>query len=246
MVPKTPKGSRNSSHPRHRPGVVVLIEKDNDNMSSNWTDRLTVRKTTRGYFSVSGDKFVESNNPPYRHKWENWDNVLNIKSPQALINEVKGVAEMLGVEVEWVDAIEEIAKLDWLTARVIAGIQDIPLVGVPPLEELQSQRPLSRIGNVSITVEWGYELHTLKVPFERWIGILHGEPFHDTQPYTYEAKRYCSEWTFDTNAENQLYVGYDDCGVGWIGNLEDIQSIEGPVIDGVHLGRAALESAKDL
>ena len=56
--------------------------------------------------------------------------------------------------------------------------------------------------------------------------------------YRYEGQRFTGTWSFD--GDGRLVVSYDDGGVGWEGNLDGVNVIDGPKLDNIDLARLAL------
>ena len=165
-----------------------------------------------------------------------------LKSPMAIYKAIEDEAEYLSVQVEWVDAIPLIASIDWLTAAVIASKVGFEIPALPDVEILLTQRSLRSLGRVTIGAEWGYDMHELSLPYERWVRVLKGETLSIEQPYWYEGQRFTGEWSFD--GIGGLVVGYDDGGVGWDGKLGGLDVIEGPKLDEVDLARLALSAVE--
>ena len=200
---------------------VILLNKDRFTMSDSWTDRIDLKRSAGCKFEVTGSKDLgaptlnQPGNLPITR-------VEGITSPRALYRALNETAMMLDVELEWVDAIPLIARLDWITAAVIANDTGHDVPGLPSFEVLASQRSFTsirRMGKVTIGAEWGYDMHELVMPFEQWLRILGGEDDLIEKPYLYEGKRFMGAWSFDGNG--RLEVGYDDGGQGWEGRLQD-------------------------
>jgi len=138
--------------------------------------------------------------------------------------------------------LPKVAQLDWATAAVIASQQGFNLSPLPPIETLRQQRSLK--GDVCIAVEWGYEFHELTLSLDQWVRILLGEQYEEEDPYTYEGEDFTALWSFAADRQDQLSVTYDDGGEGWSGFFSEIESIEGPKVEGVDLGRLALEASR--
>jgi hypothetical protein len=120
--------------------------------------------------------------------------------------------------------------------------EDQPVPGLPPIATVLAQRSLRSLKKVSIGVEWGYDMHEVELPFDRWLRILGGEQDSISTGYYYEGEPFTADWCFDINNADQLVVGYDDGGTGWIGNLGGVDVLEGPVIEGVDIAQVALQA----
>ncbi|MFN5495574.1 MAG: hypothetical protein ACK5C3_03220 [bacterium] len=228
--------SRNSA-------TVILLERDRFTMSDSWTDRIELTRSAGCKFEITGSKDLgaptleQPGNLPITH-------VDGITSPRALYRALNDAALMLDVELEWVDAIPLIAKLDWITAAVIAKDAGHEVPELPSFETLVSQRSLMslrRMGKVTIGAEWGNEMHELMMSFEQWLRILGGEDDLVERPYRYEGKRFMGVWSFDGNG--RLEVGYDDGGQGWEGLLQDLELIDGPKLEDADLAKLAVHAS---
>jgi hypothetical protein len=223
--------------------TVILLERDRFTMSDSWTDRIELTRSAGCKFEITGSKDLgaptleQPGNLPIT-------NVDGITSSRALYRALNEAALMLDVELEWVDAIPLIAKLDWITAAVIANDvgQDVP--ELPSFESLVSQRSLTsirRMGKVTIGAEWGYEMHELTMSFEQWLRILGGERHRVEKPYLYEGKTYLGVWMFD--GKGGLVVGIDYEGEGWGGHLVDLELIDGPKLEDADLAKLAVHAS---
>ncbi len=229
---KSPKVNRFASK-------VVLVHRDAFSMVDNWIDHIELRRSSNATFAVWGNKY--GGNPINgRRQWGEWDKVKGLKSPMAIYKAIEYEAEFLNVQVEWVDAIPLIASIDWLTAAVVANRIGYEIPTLLEFDKLLSQRPLRTLGRVRIGAKWGYDMHELDVPFERWIRILLGEPTSIEKTYWYEGKRFMGSWSFD--GRGALSVGYDGGGGGWEGNLASLDIIAGPILDNVDLAKLALSA----
>lgn len=223
---------------------LVLLEKDRFTMSDSWTDRIELKRSAGCKFEVTGSKDLGAptlelpGNLPITQ-------VDGITSPRALYLALNDAAMMLDVELEWVDAIPMIAKLDWITAAVIAKDAGHDVPQLPSFETLVSQRSLTsirRMGKVTIGAEWGYDMHELTMSFEQWLRILGGERHRVEKPYRYEGKTYLGVWMFD--GKGRLVVGIDYEGEGWGGHLVGLELIDGPKLDDVDLAKLAACAAQ--
>jgi len=97
---------------------------------------------------------------------------------------------------------------------------------------------------VKVTVEWGYESHTLEVPIARWRKIKKlNEDTIRGKGYRYEGVFYWDYWTFNKGGAMKLVVEYGgDGGVGYEGRFDqaDIEGdpfpleFTGSLMDGPH------------
>ena len=84
---------------------------------------------------------------------------------------------------------------------------------------------------VTISVEWGYEMHSLTMNYDQWASIQAGEEkYIGGEGFHYEGEFFYDGWTFNTPTAGNLLVTYDDGGVGYEG------SIPTPIIDWPEIG----------
>ncbi|MBY0436618.1 MAG: hypothetical protein K2W80_00400 [Burkholderiales bacterium] len=203
---KMPRISRKSAE-------VVLFSGEYQTMLDSWTDELVVRRDRRANFSVIGRKYCGA--PPTGARgWQTWGKVSEIRTPRHLQREIREQSEALGIDVELSDVIGHVAVLDWITAAVIAHAEALELPKLPTIETLLEQRSLRALGKVEITVEWGYELQSVIMPFDRWMRVLSGEIVEIRSPYWYEGRRFMSWWCFEKGTELCVRIDPDGYGVG--------------------------------
>jgi hypothetical protein len=202
-------------------------------------DHIELRRDARTNFSIWGNKYGRD---PItgRLRWRDWHKVKGIRSPLAVKRALDETAQHLNVSIQWPDALLLIAGIDWVTASVIASTEGYALPALPTTEILATQRSLRTLGNVTLGAEWGYDMHELSISFERWIRILGGESCSIDEPYWYEGEQFTGTWSFDDGG--LLDVSYEDGGAGWSGKLGQLDSIDGPKIDGIDLTHTALRA----
>jgi hypothetical protein len=222
-----------------RAAKVVLLHRDAFSMVDDWIDHIELRRDAHATFAVWGKKYGEDPMTG-RRRWFDWDKTKGLKSPMAIHEAIEDAAAYLSVEVEWVDAIPLIASIDWLTAAVIGKNIGYEIPALPEIDVLLTQRSLCTVGHVTIGAEWGYAMHELVMPLERWMRILRGERWSIEEPYWHEGQRFTGDWSFD--GTGGLVVSYDDGGVGWQGQLTGLDVIEGPKLDNVDLATLALSA----
>jgi hypothetical protein len=83
----------------------------------------------------------------------------------------------------------------------------------------------------TITVEWGYEEHSIRLSPEDWAAVKSGKPLSlDGDGYDYEGEFFEDTWTFEGGLSGALVVTYgDDGAVGFDGVLEDATISEEPI-----------------
>ena len=222
--------------------TVVLLEKHRFTMSDSWTDRIELTRRPGCKFRLIGSKHLGA------PTLDQPGNIVitatdGITAPLLLLREIEEAASMLDVEFEWVDAIPLIAKLDWITAAVIANNTGHAIPELPSFGIIVSQRSLTsirRMGRVTIGAEWGYDMHEITMSFGQWLQILGGTTELIEKPYFYEGQRFTGVWSF--NGNGYLEVGYDDGGQGWEGRLESLELIDGPKLEGADLAKLAVHA----
>lgn len=220
---------------------VTLHDAQASNMLDKWTDVLELRRDRYAQFSVWARKYGCDDQG--KQRWFPWDKTQGLKAPLEVMKGIEDEAEFLGIDLDWDDAIDQIAELDWLTAAVLAHHRKLPVPSLPGFDVLNAQRSYRKFKRVRIGAEWGYDLHEISVPFERWLSIVGGESWSLSEPYLYEGQRFTGDWSFD--GAGGLEVGIDDGGVGWVGDLSGVDLIEGPVIDGIDVAKLALRASDE-
>ncbi len=86
-----------------------------------------------------------------------------------------------------------------------------------------------------ITVEWGYDSHSITLNPGQWAGVLSGEPLGVKGPgYYYEAALFQDYWDFEGGLDGSLSVSYGDDGAeGFNGTLRSARIQEVPLIERV-------------
>ena len=103
---------------------------------------------------------------------------------------------------------------------------------VPPNEEngrdflftgKRKRRGAALPKKIELSVEWGYEIHTLSVTPSVWAKIVAGEEIVQKSRGAYEGAQFWIEWSFNCSGVQTLSVKYgDDGGVGYEGNIYDL------------------------
>ena len=216
-----------------RSAQVVLVDSERFTMQSSWCDHLELRRDRRAQFSVHARKLIDG-------KWNAWNICKGLVTPLQVMNAIDKSADLLGVVVKYVEALPLIACIDWVTAAVIA--EKIGQ-GIPTLNEfaiLTKQRSFRPFGKVTIGVEWGYDMHTISMPFERWLRVLDGEHYIKSERYNYEGDVCKAQWRFNCQ---QLEVTYDNGGTGWEGGLNTLDLLIGPQVDGADIAKLATQAS---
>lgn len=80
----------------------------------------------------------------------------------------------------------------------------------------------------TITVNWGYENHSLTLTPRNWAKIKAGRAhFQRGKGYHYEGEFFWDNWRFTGGLNGALVVGYgDDGGEGFIGRLSGAAIVE--------------------
>lgn len=226
-----------------RSAKVVLLHRESRSATDDWIDHIELRRNAYATFSVRGNRYGVD---PVtgRRRWLSKKKTEGLKNPIEVKKAIDDVAQLLGANVEWVDVIPLIASIDWLTAAVIASQAGLDIPSLPDIDVIVSQRSLRTLGRVTIGAEWGYLYYEISLPLERWIRGLCGESWEVSKSDWYEAERFTGVWSFDGNC--YLEVNNDESGQGyWSGELDDLEVIEGPEVDGVDLAKLALSASRE-
>ena len=208
-----------------RSAQVVLL--------SSWCDRLELQRNRNARFTVCAWKL-------FGGKWEPWNTCKGFATPLQVMSAIDELADLLGVNVDYADALPLIASIDWVTAAVIAEKIGHDVSALDEFAILTKQRSFRPFGKVKVGVEWGYDIHTIAMPFERWLRVLGGELYTKSEPYTYEGKVFNAQWYFNCQ---QLQVTYGDAGTGWEGSLDALDLLDGPHVDGVDIAKLAIKAS---
>ena len=113
---------------------------------------------------------------------------------------------------------------------LMAGKADVP-EAVLPLQYRNGPPSASgtveirwRIG-ATITVEWGYEPHSITLTARNWAAVQAGKPHRQRgKGYRYEGQFFWDYWSFEGGLGGALEVGYGNDGAeGFAGRLADAQ-----------------------
>jgi hypothetical protein len=223
---------------------VILLNEHRCTMNDSWVNRIEVTRFPGCKFSVTGSK--ARGLPTLDHRGAlPITRADDITSPRALYRALNDTVVMLDAELEWVDVIPLIARLDWITAAVIASDVGHDVPDLPSFKVLVSQRSLTsirRMSKVTIGAEWGYDMHELTMSFEQWLRILGGQGHRVEKPYLYEGKRHLGVWMFD--GKGGLVVGIDYEGEGWGGCLVDLELLEGPRVEDTDIAKLAAQASR--
>ncbi len=85
----------------------------------------------------------------------------------------------------------------------------------------QGRRPQPVNYGAIISVEWGYELHSIKLSARDWALVKSGEGLSKRgKGYYYEAQFFWDYWNFGGGLSGSLYVDYGNDGAnGYMGSL---------------------------
>jgi hypothetical protein len=89
-----------------------------------------------------------------------------------------------------------------------------------PLPASRSSSPMPNEG-AKITVEWGYELHSIRLTPHNWRLVKSGKPLNIRgKGYRYDGEFFWDYWRFSGGLDGALTVAYGDGGgVGFVGKL---------------------------
>lgn len=141
-------------------------------------------------------------------------------------------------EAFWATVAAKVASVNWLLGALIAADRQCEPPELPPIE--QGPWPPGPLGSehVLLGVEWGYEVHEIELSFARWVRLVAGETWKTEQAYHNDGELFTATWTF--TKDRILSVTYDASGVGWEGDLGDVDVITGPRAGKVDLARLVL------
>lgn len=207
---------------------------------AKWIDRIRLEPHGEGRFRLFTERYGCHSGDP-RRRWITIAETKGLKAPSAIRRASEGAATNLGLEIVWQDLIPEIASVDWVVAAVIADLTQSDLPPLPAADTLLEQGSAKALARrrVHVEVEWGYDMHSLTVPFAEWIRVASGEDFWTEKRFFYEGGRFTGYWSF---CGGKLEVTGDDGAEYWKGNIESVDTLDGPKVDGIdiaHLARAA-------
>jgi hypothetical protein len=80
-----------------------------------------------------------------------------------------------------------------------------------------------RTPGTTVTVEYGHELHSIRLTPRNWAKVKSGKPLRlRGKGYHYEGEFFWDYWTFAGGLDGELRVEYGkDGGTGFIGKLSD-------------------------
>jgi hypothetical protein len=224
-------------------GTVLIFARDSSEVAEGVGLDVAISRTSGGRFQVITRRFawqpIDSGNKPLMQ-----EKTRKIKDPGDLYQALESAEQSAGTKFNWGQVFLKLAELDWVMAAAIAvshGFEPPPL---PTLEALMQQRSLKGLGDVTIGVEWGYEYHDLTISFEQWIELLNGEIIEIETDYDYEGESFTAVWVFDAHNRDQLRVTYDGGAEGWTGSLQEVGSLEGPLVYGIDLVSVTLNASE--
>jgi hypothetical protein len=86
-----------------------------------------------------------------------------------------------------------------------------------------------KLKSVTLSVEWGYEIHSLTIGPRNWAKIQAGKEWGTGgETYHYEGERFSCYWDFNGRGEpGSLIVSYgNDGGEGYVGTWADVDITE--------------------
>jgi hypothetical protein len=223
-----------------RTARVVLLHGESSSMVDDWIDHIEIRRNANATFSVWANKYGE-NPVTARRRWFDWSKQKGLKTPLSILKAVENAEQYLQVQVKPRDIVTALETIDWTSAAVLASAWGLAIPALPPLEDMLNQRSLRSVGRVTVGAVWAYERHDVQMSFENWIRILHGEGLRINRPHWYEGKRYMGTWSF--GGRDHVEVTDQEGGVCWVGDLQSLDLIEGPILDGVDLAALALKAS---
>jgi hypothetical protein len=221
---------------------VIVYEESGSGILDGFKEAIIVSRNSKRFFTVYTRTFKEKYDGAGSGEWL----ILNVESgmrdPRALLMSIESTATRLDVKIYWPAAITELAKIDYVVAAIIAETMNMTLPAPPSFENLLQNRPSCVRGHVEVFVEWGYELHAIKIAMRDWFQIVGGSYYSDKKKYWYEGVRYTANWVINGYGFNSLFVGYDDGGVSFEGALLEAE-IHGPKVFNHDLAILLIEAA---
>jgi hypothetical protein len=88
--------------------------------------------------------------------------------------------------------------------------------------------PTGKLKSVTLSVEWGYEIHRLTIGPRNWKKIQDGKAWGTAgKTYYYEGERFSCYWDFNCRGEpGSLVVSYSGGGEGYVGEWADVDIAE--------------------
>jgi len=88
--------------------------------------------------------------------------------------------------------------------------------------------PTGKLKSVTLSVEWGYEIHRLTIGPRNWKKIQDGKAWGTAgKTYYYEGERFSCYWDFNCRGEpGSLVVSYSGGGDGYVGEWADVYVTE--------------------
>lgn len=202
---------------------------------------IEVKRGVRPVFTVS---LIQQDNPSGTAKLPSKvrDKYSLLTGPEEIQIAIQDFAHRLKIKIDWPATVAVLSDLDWMTAALIAINTGQKTPRLPVLENLAAQRSLRSFGKVTVGVMWGYDMHELSMSYAQWLRIVSGEPWAKEKQFAYEGERFTGVWTFDGN--HQLVISYDDGGEAWIGGLDDLDFVKGPLVESVDLALLVLAASK--
>jgi hypothetical protein len=194
---------------------------------------LTFRRTPQKVFKVN----IVSIGPleTVQHLNQN----SQIKTPDDLWREIQFYESNYDCGFHHQDIVNELAKLDWIIAAILAKKIGVEVPPVPDVELFTKQNSLRAIKCVEIAAPWNYEWHHIKISFEKWIRLIHGEVQFKSNRFGVDGKIHTAHWTLDINSDPQIYI--PTC---WEGSFTCASKFKGPIVDSYDLALLTLDSVE--
>lgn len=223
------------------PGVVVHHE-SRSTMASDWTDAVVVTGPKAGW-GVACRKHGGTSEAARSRKWSTLEWVKGMETPSALKGALDDTERLLNISLKWDAVITQVAKLDWSMAVALAQLSERAAPAVPQTEILWAQGVLHKNDVVTLSVECGYEIHSIELSLDRWIRLCKGKVPKARSRGHYEGTSFWNWWTFRLGEEESLTVEYgQDGGVGFNGNITDAM-LNGPRPHEVDVAQVILDRA---
>ncbi|MES1976712.1 MAG: hypothetical protein V4451_01665 [Pseudomonadota bacterium] len=219
---------------------IVIHEQWRSTMASDWTDAVVVTRSRNGQFSIFCRKHGDFSERVGDRRWSTVARMKGLRTSAELKSALEDSQQILEITLNWKQTINGLAALDWVAAAALAPLVDTEIPELPKISVLEKQGGIRNSDSVRISVEWGYEVHSLELPIERWLRVCAGKVSYARSRGYYDGTSFWNHWTFRIGQKNSLTVTYGEDGcTGYEGSIDDAL-LEGPKPNGVDLARLAL------
>ncbi len=222
---------------------TVIHHQWRSTMASDWTDAVVVTRTLLNGLSVFCRKHGDLSERAGDRRWFTVARSRGLKTSTALKTALTEAEEILDISLDWEWVVARLAALDWLAAAALAPLVGMNIPTLPKPSVLERQGIIQKKDTVKLSIEWGYEVHSLEMPMERWLRLCDGKVSSARSRGFYEGCSFWNYWTFRLGEEDSLTVTYgEDGGTSYEGPIEHA-TLHGPKPQGIHVAEVALTQA---